>query len=687
MKKISQKIALISIVCTLITGISVGGMSGYYGAAIVKEQADKNLQNEAEKYAKDVQNIITKAEVLVGSANALETERANATDMTANLEDYKRYSLDILKDLSGNLGFNTDIYVVMNENYAVNGQLINLLYDKTDGKFVQTDAPIKIADMKAKPGDYAWFYEPIKQNKGYWTDVYYDSNLKMWMISYVEPIVTNKGTIGVVGVDIDFETLKSIISKAKFYNTGYAAMIDRNQNFVAHPTLKSTDNLRTVANGSLKGMADAIQANKNGVYAYALDNSEKYAGYASVGDENNFTVIATVEKNEVMGILSKMYMNIAMIVIAAIILLALFSMVIGTRLAKPIVRISELLKIAETGDFTVVSDIQTEDEVGLLSDALNSMLSKVRKTLTEVRSMCADVAASSEEMTASCQEIYTASEQSAHAVIDLAKGAAGQARESELGKQKIYSIVEGLNQIASEMNSSNKLSEEAISLVKNGNASVAHQEAQMNENKALSSDVSIAVNSLSQKSSEIGSVLQVIKSISDQTNLLSLNASIEAARAGDAGKGFAVVADEVGKLAEQSSNSAKQITSIIDEVHGGISQTVEKIEKSVSSMEMQGQALEVTVQAFDEISKIVSSVTENIKNTAASANVLNEDASNVSAIIEQVTAISMKTASIAEELSASTEQQTAIVHEISMASENLSKKASALQQLVERFKV
>jgi methyl-accepting chemotaxis protein len=315
------------------------------------------------------------------------------------------------------------------------------------------------------------------------------------------------------------------------------------------------------------------------------------------------------------------------------------------------------------------------------------MLGKIKTIVSKVYSMSVEVASSSEEMAESCLEIYKTSEQSSVAISELATDAAEQASESENGSSKINSIVEGLNNISAEMEKSNKLSEEAILIIKRGNDSVAFQQKQILENKKLSSNVAAAINSLAQKSSEIGNILQVIKSISEQTNLLSLNAAIEAARAGEAGKGFAVVADEVRKLAEKSNDSAKQINIIIDEVQSGIIQTVDEIQKSDKSMDKQEEAFAATEKAFNEIFKMVNAIVDNVRDTSTFLNSLDIEARNANKNIEEIAGISQQTASVAQELSASTEEQTAIVHEIAKSSGELSTKANELQKIVSMLKI
>lgn len=686
MRKISYKIALVSIICTLITGVSIGILSSVYSSSMMKSDMKANLLSQAQLYAKDIEKMMANTTSMIDASKKIIEAQAAANNPSTYLTTFESDAKDVLLSVAPGIGINMDIYLVMNEQYAKDGKLINLLYvKKNDGSFAMEDAPISVTDLKSKPTDYAWFLEPVKQQKGIWTDIYQDANLKKWMISYTVPVIANDETIGVLGVDVEFDTLKNIVSKAKFYKSGYGAMIDENQNFVAHPTYKSDQNLRSVENGALKGMDDFIQKNKSGTYEYTLKGVSKIASFSPVGDK--FTVIAAVTRSDVMGKVTTLKIYTAILVLIAVLLLTIFAFFIGRRLAAPIVELSATLKKAEAGDFTVVSSIRSKDEVGALSTALNSMLAKLRETLGNVTQMSAEVADSSENMVTACTEMYKTSEQSSAAISSLAQDASKQAMQSESGSERIQSIVHGLGSISHEMETARTLAQEAIQTVGKGRSSVEEQERQMQENKRVSAKVSQAISSLSQKSTEIGDIVLVIKSISEQTNLLALNAAIEAARAGDAGRGFAVVADEVRELAEQSNHSVKKITMIIDEVQEGVRETVEEIQLSVDSMEKQDRAFTLTVEAFKEIAEAVEGIAHNAGKTAEASGRLDHEAKNVSGSMSDIATTSQQTAAIAQQLAASTEEETSLVHNIAESSDELSQKAKQLKVNIEKFKV
>jgi methyl-accepting chemotaxis protein len=301
--------------------------------------------------------------------------------------------------------------------------------------------------------------------------------------------------------------------------------------------------------------------------------------------------------------------------------------------------------------------------------------------------MSSSVASSSKQMMSSAEEVSKASEQIANAISEVAKGATEQAVSTEKSNRQIVEIVEGLGQIAEDMGLSEKLAYQAKETLKTGEMSVKNQEIKVNENTQVALTVADAISDLSEKSNQIGQILEVIQGIADQTNLLALNAAIEAARAGEAGKGFSVVADEIRKLAEQSSLSVRQINQIINEVKTGIDHAVMQMDRSKIAVNEQTQSLYDTVNAFSEISKIVVTIAENIQSVSGAANHLSRNAMQAGDSISDIASISQETAAGTEEVSASTQEQTAIIHQIADSAGHLLELASKLQTTIECFKI
>ena len=376
------------------------------------------------------------------------------------------------------------------------------------------------------------------------------------------------------------------------------------------------------------------------------------------------------------------------IVIITILGAVLVGYILTRNIARPIKALTTIAGRISEGDLTQqIPKIHSKDEIRELGHAFSNMVLNLRALIVNVNDASQELVASSEELAASSEEVSKVSEQIAITVSELARGASEQAVSSEKSNAKILDAVEGLARIAEDMSNSEKIMQQAKEVVKNGEESVRYQEQKVKENNETSLEVAVAISELSDKSQEIGKILEVIRSISDQTNLLALNAAIEAARAGEAGKGFSVVADEIRKLAEQSSFSVKQIDTIIREVQSGVNSAVLKMDKSKVVTNEQSESLVSTVAAFDNIADVVENIYRKIIMVAERSQDLSKSAVQAGDEITGIASVAQQTAASTQEVAAATEEQSSTVHQITDAAEGLTQLALQLQDSIRKFKV
>jgi methyl-accepting chemotaxis protein len=357
-------------------------------------------------------------------------------------------------------------------------------------------------------------------------------------------------------------------------------------------------------------------------------------------------------------------------------------------ITAPIVQLTKSAGSIAQGDLTLkLPSVKSRDEIKDLVSSFELMISNLRTLIASINTASIDLVGSSGELAVSAEEASKVSEQVAVAISELAKGVSDQAASTEKGNVKIIEISESVRQIAYEMNNSELLTQRTKESIITGEKSVRIQEERMKSNKQAVLSVTAALTSLSEKSKEIGDIVEVIKGIANQTNLLSLNAAIEAARAGEQGRGFSVVAEEVRKLAEQSASSVKRIGEIIMQVRTGIEQSVNEANISESMIIEQERSLSDTVAAFRDISESVNAIIDSISNVAEASKVLNGNAGIAADEIGNIASIAQETAASTEEISASTEEQASTFQQIAASAETLANLANKLQEGVQSFKV
>lgn len=508
------------------------------------------------------------------------------------------------------------------------------------------------------------------------------------VVVIVAPVKDQGGKIlGLVGATMELTEISKQINTESFLNTGYGYMIDSKGIVVAHPNeeMLGTKVLERPEK-SLVEITETMLEGNSGTGEYIYAGEKKLVGYAPVKSAG-WSIALTASYREVMRDLIELRL-IALIVgpLAILFIFTITIFVIGRSL-KPVKQMVAATREITGGNLKVSVNVKSSDEIGALATNFNEMTENMRGLIEEMKMMGMSVAAASEQMSASSEEVSKGFEQVATAVSELAKGATEQAATTEKSSGQLIEIAEGLDAISQDMAMSEEKAKVARESVSQGEQAVRLQEEKMLEGKKASANVEVVVNLLSQKSVQIGQIIEVIREIAERTNLLSLNAAIEAARAGEQGRGFAVVADEIRGLAEQSKQSVVQIRELVKEVQADVEKTVGEINISRGVLVEQEAALNDTVKAFASISKVVSDIAESVHAVSALTMELSCNAKEVSDAVTNIASISQQTAAGTEEVAASTQEQTAIMQQISNSAEELSAMSNSLKVSIEQFTI
>lgn len=340
-------------------------------------------------------------------------------------------------------------------------------------------------------------------------------------------------------------------------------------------------------------------------------------------------------------------------------------------------------QVSTSGNINV--NLHNSSNTGELKEYINQMREKMSGFLGTVKESVDVMTYASSEMKQSSTDMSDISSRVTQSISQLAEGATQQAESTENGSVRINNITEMIICIGEDMTTSDKIAESAIAAMNGVRDSIRYQEEKMVENKVITEQMRKAITELMDKSKEIGKILEVIKGVAQQTNLLALNAAIEAARAGEHGRGFAVVSDEIRKLAEQSSDSSKQITEIIKDVQYGIENTVLQIKKADSLSMEQEKALDTTVVAIGDISDKVVSIAGKVKAVADATASLTADAKEAEDMIATLASISEETAAGTQEASSSVEEQNSLIQMVAECSNEMYTIAETLKKDVEDF--
>ncbi len=365
---------------------------------------------------------------------------------------------------------------------------------------------------------------------------------------------------------------------------------------------------------------------------------------------------------------------------------------IGWRLASSIafrlVGVSQHLQQIAQGNLQQPPlTIRTQDEIGSMGLALNLMTESLKKLLSQVSQASQQVAASSEELMASAEQCSQVSNQVADNITQIAQGAHEQEKEITTSSNAVEHMSSGIQEIAGNATLVSSLSEQTSDSVFSGQSAIQAAIQQMNTVSTGVSHSAQVVAKLGERSQEIGQIVDTISGIAGQTNLLALNAAIEAARAGEQGRGFAVVADEVRKLAEQSQEAAKQIALLIGEIQSETQLAVETMQNGTQEVVKGTQVVNNAGQSFQSIAALVEQMAQQTQNISSSIQQLAQGSQQVVASVKTIDAISKDSSGQAQTIAAAAEEQAASMEEIAAASETLTTLAENLQTTVNQFKL
>lgn len=517
------------------------------------------------------------------------------------------------------------------------------------------------------------------------------------VLMYAAPIERDGEIVGALVGRRDGAALTNITNDIGYGQTGYSYMINPEGTIVAHPDNEKVTNQfnpleEAEADSNLTSLAslfEKILDEKTGVSDYSFEGKELYAGFAPIEDSNWIFVI-TANKNEVLDAIPTLQRAILLITGMILLISIVIIAIIGTSIAKPIILAVDHSRLIAKLDITRYLPeilLKKKDEVGDLARALQEIIISFREIIGEVNESSEQVAATSEELTATSQHSASASEEISRTIEDIASGASSQAHSTEEGSEKAKLLGELIDKDANHLKNLNSAANRVKEAVDDGLVEIENLTAKTQESNQASQEIFDVIIKTNDSSSKIGQASDVIASIAEQTNLLALNAAIEAARAGEAGKGFAVVADEIRKLAEQSSSSTKVIEEMVKDLQDNAQEAVKTIERVTTIVKEQTASVENSKDKYLLIDQAMKNAIEEMENLNASEKEMEKMKDEILDALQNLLSVAEENAAATQEVSASMEEQAASIEEVANSSEALSQLAQNLQSIIAKFKL
>ncbi len=486
---------------------------------------------------------------------------------------------------------------------------------------------------------------------------------------------------GLLIMDVSMEEIMNVLNEI---DTGEGSIIG----FVTDDGRESlTDSeLKTVFSDN-QFYKDSVAGKEASGFSYQNYEGDSYLYVYNKIGETGAMVCALIPKAEIL----KQPSAIRTLSIVFITFACIFAIIVGTIIAggigSAINKLVKSISLAAQGDLTAKFSTKRKDEFRILSNGLSDMTAGMSNLIGEVAGVGAKVTESADLLSTTSEKILGATKDISFTIDEIEKGVVQQAEDTEHCLGQMSNLSERINQVYSSTYEIERIADNTKGIVGDGLVIIDELNGKSQATTNVTQTVIKDIEALEVQSRSIGNFVGIINEIASQTNLLSLNASIEAARAGDAGRGFAVVADEIRKLADQSIKAASQIQDIVKEIQTKTQGTVVSAKQAENIVESQTESLNKTIKVFEDINSHVGNLVTNLDNISIGIKGI-ESAKEVSMdAIRSISAVAQQTAASSEEVSATATSQISSVENLSQSALELANDAKKLEQSIQLFKI
>ena len=589
----------------------------------------------------------------------------------------------------------------LNDSKQRLSNLENITYIAPDGTGLRPDG------STVQLGERQYFRQAVATRKPVVSDVLTSRTTGKVAINVAVPVTFNGQLTGVLTGTVSLERLGGLIKELKFQTSGYGVIADQSGTVLIHPRLPEAAGklnfTEKKVNPDLKLQQTELDDRLIGFFKTASETGGATRGLytfvdgvtrigvfepINLGEGKRWVLVVTAPEAEAMQQVTALATVMLGVSLVCLALAIIFILVISKRIAAPITLLrDECLSLAE-GDLRArEATIHADDEIGQLAKGFQAMRGNWRSLVGKVMSQSEQLAASSEELTASAHQSADAANQVAGSISEIA----GSAETQAAAAAHIMAIAETMSaQVSQIAQTAGHVSDTALTTsqaAEQGRQVVDKTVQQMSEIDQSTAAAQAMIAELSNSSHEIREIVTLISSIAGQTNLLALNAAIEAARAGEQGRGFAVVADEVRTLAEASRQAAQKIDALVAKNEANLQQVVAASQTEAAGIRAGIGLVNDTGETFKGIVNAIVQLTGQIK--AISDSIRQIDAGNQDLVrsIRGVETASKAAAAESQTISAATEEQSASMQQIASSSQSLATLASDLQAAIEKFRL
>lgn len=669
MKTIKARIIVTVVICSLLSTAICGGISIINSGRSEYEDSKKEMQYVCENLGADMEAQLERVEQSVNTAYSVVLQQLNDVAAFKSSKAYVDQFTAIMRQMLFEIGENTEgaltAYIRYNPDFTEPDSGVFLTRNNDGEKFTSV-TPTDFSMYSPSDLEHVgWYYIPVQHGAPLWMDPYLNSNINVYMLSYVIPITINGQSIGIIGMDIDFRKFTEAIDNASLFESGYAFLANKEGNIVYHKTLEAGTSINTLKGAENLKEALLDPTKERTALSYKFQGESKELCYITL--RNNMRYVMTAPENE----LKSEAAHISLLILGGALIAMVISVVIGAFMGivitKPITQIGEIVE--DTAKFNFRKNENSDklckrkDESGNMANALQGMIASLRSMVVDIKRTYSDLDDTLNKLTDITEKVQFMSGENSETTQGLAAAMEETAAAMETVNNTVAQVKERAQTIRDNSREGEQASVESKRRADNLKSITGVAQDKTTQMYRTVQEKTAAAMEQAKAVEKIEHLTQSILDISDQTNLLALNASIEAARAGEAGKGFAVVANEIGGLAAQTSSTVGSINGITTEVnqavknmeacmketlsfleetvlkdYSGFMDVAEKYTKDASGFENNmksiGKEVDTLLAAIVEIADSVDGITTTVGEAAQNITSIAQKTQDVSRLVE-----------------------------------------------------
>ena len=562
-----------------------------------------------------------------------------------------------IMDASANSPVEAAAYTLLEDFGESRDYLAYVFLGLDSGGYIQWPQEPFDANDSYDPRKRPWYPSAKEQpGKPVRAAAYRDATTGAPLIDYLHTFSGANGMQGVIGIDVTLKELTTMVRSVKFGEEGYMILIEETGRVLADSNSEDNNfkmlNELPEAYSQMANSNDLIEVDLHGQSWFVVTHASPGIGWKFIG---------LIPTHEVFAAANRLTNTIIVLSLILVALFAAMGYAITKVITKPVVRITQNLQEVASGDGDLTARISTsrKDETGQMGEAFNKFVGMIHQLVVMILNHANSVKEQSNE-----------SEKISSQISSIADG---QSRALEQVATAFNQMVATANEVAKNCGETATAADESQQHVQQGQRVIERTSSSVRQLDQVIQESNDAMTALAEESNNITAILDTIRGIAEQTNLLALNAAIEAARAGEQGRGFAVVADEVRNLAGKTAESTEEINTLLSNLTSRTKDVSEKLSSSMGLSSDTATATEETREVFSAIQSSVSTIRDMATQIATAAEEQHSVAEDINQNINEISGQATDATNTAEHMRTSSESLRLVSHE--------------LLQLVSKFKV